>query len=182
MRVIAGLAKGRRLTSPGAATRPLTDRAKEALFSALGGLIPGARVLDLYAGSGSLGIEALSRGAGDATFVERDAAALRALRANLAAVDLGGRVVGGAVERFLDREAGEFDLAFVDPPWEHSLASVETVLANVDRLLAAEATTVVHRRTGEQPPAGPAGWSAPVRRSYGDTVLWTFQRQAEEEV
>ena len=178
MRIIAGVAKGRRLRSPGGATRPLTDRAKEALFSALGARVPGARVLDLFAGSGSLGLEALSRGADAATFVERDRAALSALRANIEAVGLGGSVVPADVARALEGAPGEYDLVFVDPPWEHSLASVEEVLAAVDGLLAPGATVVVHRRAGEPAPAPPPPWSAPVERKYGDTLLWTYEREA----
>ena len=92
MRVIAGVAKGRRLRAPaGLATRPMTDRAREAVFSAIAASIPGARVLDLYAGTGSLGLEALSRGAASATFVERDRSAVTALQVNVGMVGLGGR-------------------------------------------------------------------------------------------
>ncbi len=176
MRVIAGIAKGRRLSGPGAATRPLTDRAKEALFSALGSRVGGARMLDLYAGAGSVGLEALSRGAAGATFVERDRAALAALRANVDAIGLGGDIAAGDVARFLDGATAIWDLVFVDPPWGQSLASVETVLAAVDRLLSAGATVVVHRRAGEPAPAAPDGWSEPVRRKSGDTVLWCYER------
>ena len=178
MRVIAGLAKGRRLRSPGDATRPLTDRAKEALFSSLGGRLDGARVLDLFAGSGSLGLEALSRGAASAVFVERDRRALAALRDNVAAVALGGEVVADDVVRHVAAATASYDLVFVDPPWDHSLASVEELLTAVDGLLAAGATVVVHRRAGEDAPACPEGWSAANGRRYGDTVLWTYEREA----
>lgn len=127
MRVIAGRFGGRRLAAPrGAATRPTADRVREALFSMLGSL-DGASVLDLFAGTGALGIEALSRGAAQAVFVERDRLALSALRANLAALGLGAEggepqvqvrardavaALGGAIEQ------GEtYDLVFLDPPY-----------------------------------------------------------------
>ncbi len=108
--------------------------------------------------------------------MERDRAALAALRANVEAVGLGGTVVAGDVERLLDSTTATFDLVFVDPPWDHSLASVEAVLAGVDRCLSAAAMVVVHRRAGEPAPAAPDGWSEPVRRKYGDTVLWSYER------
>ena len=123
MRVVAGVAKGRRLVVPaGRGLRPTTDRVREAIFSALGsrGGVEGARVADLFAGSGALGIEALSRGAASAVFVEADPAAARAGRANLEATGLeGGRVVQTDVMRFLESRPDEemFDVAFADPPY-----------------------------------------------------------------
>lgn len=177
MRIIAGLSKGRRLSVPRGGTRPMTDRAKEGVFSSLGGLVRAARVLDLYAGSGSLGLEALSRGAAEAVFVERARPALAALRANIAAVGLGGTVVPVDVEAFLDGEAvqiseksARFDLAFVDPPYALPLASVERALAKLVPLLAEGAVVVLHRRAGEGP--GPApGLTVIDRRRYGDTEI-----------
>ena len=125
MRIIGGVARSRRLVSPpGDATRPMTDRMRESLFSSIGVRLRGAAVLDLYAGSGSLGLEALSRGAKTATFVEKDPKALTALRANLATVGLGGDVVATDVDRYVDGCADRFDLAFVDPPNAARLASV----------------------------------------------------------
>ncbi|MDH3194020.1 MAG: RsmD family RNA methyltransferase, partial [Acidimicrobiia bacterium] len=98
MRIIAGEAKGRRLKAPkDHGTRPMQDRIKEAVFSSLGSAVVGANVLDLYAGTGSMGLEALSRGASRAVFVERDRKALTVLRDNCAAVDLGGDVIAGDV-------------------------------------------------------------------------------------
>ena len=171
MRIIAGLAKGRRLLAPrDGGTRPMTDRAREGLFSSLGERVAGAKVLDLYAGSGSLGLEALSRGAADAVFVERGRAALAALRANVAAVGLGGRVVGGDVGTFLARAAGPFDLVFVDPPYALPLASVEQVLGEVARLLAEGGTAVLHRRAGGGL-APPPGLEVADRRRYGDSEI-----------
>ena len=118
MRIVAGEFRGRRLTAPrGMRTRPTADRVREALFSMLGD-VSGARVLDLYAGSGALGIEALSRGAESAVFVERDPRAVAAIERNLAAIGLEERVVRGDALRFLARDEGTFDLVFCDPPYD----------------------------------------------------------------
>ena len=128
MRVIAGIARGRRLAAPkGTATRPTSDRAREGLFAtvtAIRGPLPGARVLDLFAGSGAIGLEALSRGAVRVVFVESDARAAQVIRANLAAVALpGGELVCDRVQRFLGRGPGAgaaFDLVVADPPYAAS--------------------------------------------------------------
>jgi 16S rRNA (guanine966-N2)-methyltransferase len=121
MRVIAGRWGGRRLQAPaGAATRPTSDRVREALFSILGERVAGARVLDLYAGSGGLGIEALSRGAAEATFVDSAPAAVRAIRANLEALGADAEVRRADAGRFLRSASGEgrhYDLVFLDPPY-----------------------------------------------------------------
>ncbi len=177
MRVIAGAAKGRKLAGPkGGATRPMTDRAREALFSSLGAGVAGAEVVDLYAGTGSLGLEALSRGAASAVFVERDRKALGALRRNVEAVGLGGEVVAGDVAAFLEGEAGPFRLAFVDPPYAVSLASLADVLRLLDHSLAPGATIVVHRRAGQPDPEAPGSWLVAGERRYGDTVLFRYEK------
>jgi 16S rRNA (guanine(966)-N(2))-methyltransferase RsmD len=120
MRVVAGRLRGRRLAAPpGRATRPTSDRVREALFSMLGD-VSGARVLDLYAGSGALGIEALSRGAAQAVFVDADPRAVAAVRRNLAAVGADAVVVRRDAVRFLTSAAADdarYDLVFVDPPY-----------------------------------------------------------------
>lgn len=119
MRVIAGRAKGRRLRSvPGKGTRPITDRAKSALFSILGNDVIGASVLDLFAGTGQVGIEALSRGARVAVFVERAAGALRTIHQNLAhtGLEAGARVERADVFAYLTRQAQPFDYVYVAPP------------------------------------------------------------------
>jgi len=122
MRVIAGLFRSRTLQAPpGAATRPSSDRLRETLFNVLAPRIEGARFLDLYAGSGAVGIEALSRGAAEEAFVERAAPALKALRTNLAGLGLkeSAQVAPGSVAMFLRKEAGtRFDLVFLDPPYD----------------------------------------------------------------
>lgn len=178
MRIIAGVSKGRTIVGPkGSGTRPMTDRVREALFSSLGSTVMDARVIDLYAGSGSLGLESLSRGAQTAVFVEQSREALLALRRNVASVGLGGEVHRGDVKRFLDRCAASFNLAFVDPPYALSLASVEEVLAKLERLLEADAMVVVHRRVGEEAPEVPDRLNLVGERTYGDSRLWTYQKE-----
>lgn len=178
MRIIAGTAKGRRLVGPpGLDTRPLTDRAKEALFSSLGGRIAGAAVLDLYAGSGSLGLEALSRGAASADFVEWNRQAVASLRQNVVAVSLGGTVHAIDVEQFLDRTTARFDLVFVDPPYRLDDDSVASVLEALVGACAAGATVVVHRRKDGAPPAVPEGLHLEASRRYGDVELWRFVKE-----
>jgi 16S rRNA (guanine(966)-N(2))-methyltransferase RsmD len=133
MRVIAGKAKGRRLKSvPGSGTRPITDRAKSALFSILGADVIGARFLDLFAGTGSVGIEALSRGASEAIFVERGRAALRTIRENLSHTGLtkGGQIERANVFEYLARKPTPFDYVYVAPPqyqrlWADTLRALE---------------------------------------------------------
>ncbi|MFQ6101959.1 MAG: 16S rRNA (guanine(966)-N(2))-methyltransferase RsmD [Anaerolineae bacterium] len=119
MRVIAGKAKGHRLRSvPGGGTRPITDRAKTALFSIIGNDVIGCRFLDLFAGTGQVGIEALSRGAAEAVFVERAGPALRTIRVNLARTRLeaGARVVRADVLGFLASTAEPYDYVYIAPP------------------------------------------------------------------
>jgi 16S rRNA (guanine966-N2)-methyltransferase len=170
MRVIAGLAKGRPLKAPGEGTRPMMDRVREALFSSLGERVAGAVVLDLYAGSGSIGLEALSRGAERAVFVERGRRALTVLRGNVTAVGLGGEIVGGDVAAYVEGCSEVFDLVFVDPPYDRPLASVEEVLGGVVRLLGAGGVVVVHRRAGTGVPDVP-GLEVVDQRRYGDTEI-----------
>ncbi len=174
MRIIAGVAKGRRLNGPtGRATRPFLERAREAVFSSLGALVENAAVLDLFAGTGSLGLEAMSRGAATVTFVERDRNALAVLRRNIEAVGLGGTVVAGDVERFVASSTGEgaYDLAFVDPPYDVPLPSVARILEGLERAMGKGAVVVVHRRRGEELPV-PAGYAVTDRRRYGDSEIW----------
>lgn len=179
MRIIAGAAKGRRLVGPkGSGTRPMMDRAKEAIFSSLGPRVVDATVLDLYAGSGSLGLEALSRGAADAVFVERSRIALEALRTNVAAVDLGGSVVARDVEVFLADSTDTFDMAFVDPPYALALPSVANVLGLLAPRLAEGAVVILHRRAGGAPPDLPTGLVEVDRRRYGDAEITRIEKEA----
>lgn len=180
VRIIAGAAKGRRINAPkGPKTRPMTDRVREAIFSILGPSVVDAMVLDLYAGSGSLGLEALSRGARRAVFVEWRRDARRVLQSNIDAVGLGGEVVVEKVESFLTHGRGMFDLAFVDPPYELALPSVETIIEQLARWLADGATVVVHRRTGSGEISGRPGLVVIDRRRYGDAEITRLTKEAE---
>jgi 16S rRNA (guanine966-N2)-methyltransferase len=176
MRVVAGVAGGRRLRAPeGRQVRPTSERVREALFNALGSLdaVEGATVLDLFAGTGALGIEALSRGAASATFVDADPKAVRSVKDNLAATGLAGqaRVVQSDVFRFLAGaspavDPALYDVAFADPPyafddWGRLLSVLPA------RLAALEARSHVD--------LGP-GWHPVRSRRYGDTVVTLARR------
>lgn len=179
-RIIAGTARGRRLTVPaGSGTRPTSDRAREALFSAVEsrvGSLPGRRVLDLYAGSGAVGLEALSRGAAAATLVECDARAVRALRTNVRLLALpGAAVVVGRVERLVARSAPvSYDVSFLDPPYRLADEAVAGVLQALrdGRWLAPEGLVVVERPTRGGPLRWPAGFDDVGSRRYGEATLW----------
>jgi len=183
MRIVAGLAKGRRLASPGGATRPTSDRAREALFNSLAALVDldGARVLDLFAGTGAVGLEALSRGAAESVFVESDRAAADVLRRNLAAVALpGGRVVRRPVAAFLAEPApAAFDLVFADPPYalhDDALAEILDTLAG-QRWLAEDALVVVERAARGPGPRWPEAIEPLRARRYGEGALWYGRRR-----
>lgn len=176
MRVIAGAAKGRRLVAPpGTGTRPTTDRVKEALFSMLQPRLPGVTAVDLFAGAGGLGVEALSRGARHVTFVERDRRALRALRQNLELTGFGERAL--VVERSVEvtlagplRDA-PFGLAFLDPPYDTPPAHIGAVLEALVVHLAPGATVTLERGVRDAVPDWPAALQATRERRYGDTVI-----------
>jgi 16S rRNA (guanine966-N2)-methyltransferase len=184
-RIVAGAAKGRRLAVPPAGTRPTSERAREALFNSLGALVEldGARVLDLFAGSGAVGLEALSRGAASATFVESDRRAGDVLRRNIDAVALPGAVLlrrPVAVVLSAPPEPPEprFELVFADPPYalaDEPLASVLRQLAA--GWLAAGALVVVERAARGTPPPWPDGVIPVMNRRYGEGVLWYGRRQ-----
>ena len=177
-RIIAGSARGRRLQVPaGEGTRPTSDRAREGLFSSLLSLLDldGARVLDLYAGSGALGLEALSRGAASATLVEDDPAALAVLHDNVERLALpGAHVVGVAVERWLAAAPEpRYDLALLDPPYELDVVPVLELLLP---WLAEDAVVAVERATRGPGLDWPPGVE-PVRdRRYGAATLWYGRR------
>jgi len=176
-RLISGVAGGRTLKVPRAGVRPTGDRAREALFNSLGSLLDldGARVLDLYAGSGALGLEALSRGAGEAVFVENGAGVLPVLRANIAAVGLPGAVVlPGSVPTVVAGAApAAYDLVLADPPYA---APVEEVLGVLRSLVAGgwltpDAVVVVERSAREQAFEWPTPLAGVRDRRYGEAVL-----------
>jgi 16S rRNA (guanine966-N2)-methyltransferase len=168
MRVVAGEFKGRRLRAPrGMRTRPTADRVREALFSMLGDL-SGARALDLYAGSGALGIEALSRGAASALFVERDPRAAGAIEHNLRSLGLDQPVRRQDALRFLAREEGTFDLVFCDPPYD-SVPRVAGPLAERLPALLATGARIVTESDKRSPLELPFRLLA--ERTYGDTRI-----------
>jgi 16S rRNA (guanine966-N2)-methyltransferase len=183
-RIVSGIAKGRRLEVPARGTRPTSDRAREALFSSLTVLLDlqGARVLDLFAGTGAVGLEALSRGAAQAAFVESARSAASVLQANIDALGLPGAVVHRcSVESFLAATAGErpFDLVFADPPYalgDSELAAILQVLSAESRWLAAEAVVVVERPARGGPPPWPDVIQPIKDRRYGEGVLWYGRR------
>ena len=168
MRIVAGEWGGRRIEAPhGRDTRPTTDRTREAWMSVVASELPGARVLDLFAGSGALGLEALSRGAEHATFVENGPPALRALQANLRALGAVQRatlVRTDAVRYLRGLAAGEFDLAFADPPYAKGLAAA--VVQRFLELPFAALLCVEHHRDDTLPDAPGSR-----EKRYGDTVL-----------
>lgn len=183
-RIIAGTAGGQRLQAPaGLATRPTSDRVREALFSRLehDGLLDATRVLDLYAGSGALGLEALSRGARSAVLVEQGQAAARAIRRNIASTGLGdGQVLTDRVERVLARPivGAAFDLVLADPPYLLGEAELTQVLHQLvaGRWLAADAVVVVERSTRTPEPTWPRGLEPYDDRRYGETRVWFAER------
>jgi 16S rRNA (guanine966-N2)-methyltransferase len=172
VRVIAGRWGGRRLQAPpGDATRPTSDRVREALFSVLGDRVEGARVLDLFAGSGALGIEALSRGAAQATFVDSAAAAIRALRANLAAVGADAEVRRQDARRHLaaaSAGARQYDLVFLDPPYRLAGRLGPELSAILPAVLAPGAAVIA-----ESDRRQPLDLDLPLldERRYGDTLI-----------
>jgi 16S rRNA (guanine966-N2)-methyltransferase len=173
-RIIAGTARGRRLQVPaGTGTRPTADRAREGLFSSLQSLLDleGARVLDLYAGSGALGLEALSRGAGTATMVEDDPAAVTAIRSNIEALGLPGAfVVPQKAETFLaNPPEPRYDLVLADPPYE---VDVTPLLAALVPWLAPDAVVALERGRRSGAPDWPPGLTEERSRRYGEATIW----------
>lgn len=183
-RVIAGAAGGRRLrVPPGNGTRPTSDRAREGLFASLLselGSLGGLSVLDLYAGSGAVGLEALSRGAARVLLVESDPRAASVVKANIAAVALrGAAVLTDRVERVLARppDGPGYDLVFADPPYAVTTAAVSAVLGQLDGgpgggWLAAGALVVVERATRSGPFDWPPGYAGGKSRRYGEATFW----------
>jgi 16S rRNA (guanine966-N2)-methyltransferase len=183
MRVIAGTLKGRRLVTPrGAATRPTADQVRIALMDTLMPTLPGARVLDLFAGAGAVGLEALSREAGHATFVERDARAVAALVVNVRALGVESRaqVVRGDVERELGRlvaEGRRFEIIFLDPPYTTDLAARALDALGSGELVAPDGLVIAQHFT-KRPPARDYGSLRAFRdRRFGETTLTFFRAE-----
>lgn len=184
MRVTGGQFRSRALKAPrGTTTRPTSDRVREAMFSMLasdGLLEPGARVLDLYAGSGALALEAISRGAGEAVLVEHGRDALGAIRENVRALDVEdrARVVASRVDRALASlrdGSARFDLVFVDPPYaDVPTPAFARVLADAAGLLTDQGALVLEHASGDAPP-DVAGLAVDRTRRYGDTAVTLFR-------
>ena len=183
MRVITGSAKGRRLKAvPGDTTRPITDRAKEALFSILGDWIVDARVLDLFGGTGAVGIEALSRGAASALFVDKERMAVQTIRDNLRSCELSrrGTVVQGDSFRFLDETQETFDLIYVAPPqyqglWRRALEQIDAR----PELLAEYGVVLVQIHPREEEAVALSRLAEYDRRRYGSVSI-LFYAAAED--
>ena len=181
-RVIAGKAGGRRLAvPPGNGTRPTSDRAREGLFSTwqslLGGPLRGERVLDLYAGSGAVGLEALSRGAGHTLLVEADARAARTIRENVKSLGLpGAEVRAGRAEQIIrtPAPAEPYDLVFLDPPYAVTDDDLREILLTLrtEHWLAPDALVTVERSTRGGEFGWPAGFDAVKARRYGEGTFW----------
>ena len=178
LRVIAGSAGGLHLVAPKGA-RPTTDRVRESLFASLADAVVDADVLDLFAGSGGLGIEALSRGARRATFVDHDREAIAAIGRNLETTRLSARalVARSDVDGWVRRRVGagpsgaRFDLVFLDPPYEVSDTEVGRLLGLLDEAgVGSGSTVVVERRAGSGRVELPSGWLVARERRYGDTL------------
>ncbi len=188
-RIIAGEHGGRRLTAPaGAETRPTSDRVREAFFSALETMteLSGARFADLYAGSGAVGLEAISRGADHALLVESDSRAARTIRDNIVTLRVGSaaRLVTGKVAQVLATppDGGPYDVVFADPPYALSVAEmteVQTALI-ANGWLAPDAVVILERATRSTPRGGTLSWvdgiTADRSRRYGETTLWYGRR------
>ena len=180
MRVISGTAKGRRLKSvPGESTRPVTDRVKEAVFSILSGAVEGSEFLDLFAGTGGVGVEALSRGARRATFVEKSPRAVAVIRENLELTGLSEKavVVRADVFRFLERAAGTYDIVYVAPPqyqglWQRTLKALDAPAAVARDLVVVQ----IHPREFSQ--LDLAHFSLEDQRRYGSTMVCFYCRQS----
>lgn len=186
-RIIAGAAGGRRIaTPPGDATRPTTDRVREALFSSLESQLggwEGVRFLDVFAGSGAIGLESLSRGAAHATFIESDRRTSELIRRNVGVVGVPeANVIAAPAVRALETMSGAlsaaFDAVFLDPPYDYGdddLAGVLELLGQRD-LLAADAVVVVERAKRSTEPAWPGGVEGVRAKRYGATTLWYGRR------
>ena len=180
MRIVAGTVKGTRLAKVPEGTRPLSDRAREGLFSSLGESVSGAACADLFAGTGAMGIEALSRGAESCLFVESSPAAIRAIHENLerTGFDDRARVIRADTARALEREKGPFDLVLVDPPYEIAEERLDAVLASVADRLGPNGQFVLTRPKGrDSTDVIPLHWRTVRLLKYGDARILVCRRQ-----
>lgn len=179
MRVITGTARGRRLKTPeNYDIRPTTDNVKEAVFNILQFDIEGRRVLDLFAGTGQLGIECLSRGAKEAVFIDRDPAAIRIVKENLKTCGLNGTVLCADALSYL-KNCGKFDLIFVDPPYDSGLYEPVLQAINLVDILSEGGIMIVEARRSAELPS----LSAPYRRlreyTYGKVKICNYTRESQ---
>lgn len=181
IKIMGGTARGTPLQEPrGLRLRPTSGLVREALFNVLGDLVVEARVLDLYAGTGAVGIEALSRGAAHVTLVEGEQAGCNAILQSLSRIGLGDRakVLRGRLPAALASLEGPFDFVFMDPPY--GLESADDTLHAVVRLLGASGLLVYEHASRYNPPERPAGLFLQERRVYGDSALALYVRQEKE--
>lgn len=172
-RIVAGAFGGRRLDVPAAGTRPTSERVREALFSRLESWdeVDGARVLDLFAGSGALGLEALSRGSASVTLVDNSAAAVKALRSNVNKNGFSNvQVVRADAAKF--ETVHSFTLAFLDPPYNIDAGQLRNVLAHLQRFLEDDALVVVELSARTPEPQWPVAYRRESSRKWGETMVW----------
>lgn len=189
-RIIGGIAGSRQLTSPAKATRPTSDRIRESIFNRLASRdrLDGARVLDLYAGTGALALEAISRGALSAVLVEKDGKAAAVCNQNAQLIqkalekegffDAITKVAHKAVSSFLNTDASEYDLVFIDPPYDVSNSEVIENLEALMPKLAKDAIVMVERSSRSEALAIPAGLELDEEKSYGDTTIYWLLKSA----
>ncbi|MBX3094363.1 MAG: 16S rRNA (guanine(966)-N(2))-methyltransferase RsmD [Cryobacterium sp.] len=191
-RIIAGFAGSLSLEVPGTGTRPTSDRVREAIFSALESrdVLAGAHVADLFAGSGALGLEALSRGAASVVLVDRARAAAAVCRRNVARVTAAipkghtvprADVVAQGVPTFLEGSAAIWDLVFLDPPYDFAEAELADVLKALVPRLAPDAVVLIERDSRSPEPAWSAGLALERSKRYGDTTLWWARLSVDED-
>ncbi|NKE63084.1 16S rRNA (guanine(966)-N(2))-methyltransferase RsmD [Lentzea sp. PSKA42] len=181
-RIVAGTAGGRRLKVPPKGTRPTSDRVREALFSSLESLmdLDGAKVLDLYAGSGALGFEALSRGAEHATFVESDKRAAEVLKSNAKELGFANTTIANrTAEAYVTTEGDKFDVVFADPPYSVGDDELAKVLHGLVDRLAEDAILIVERASRSGEPAWPDGVEPLRAKRYGDTAVYWGQVRSD---
>ena len=181
-RIVAGTAGGRRLKVPPKGTRPTSDRVREALFSSLEAMmdLDGAKVLDLYAGSGALGFEALSRGAAHATFVESDKRAAEILKANAKELGFANTMIANrSAEAYVAVEGGKFDVVFADPPYAVTDDELKKVLHGLAGRLAEDAVLIVERASRSSEPAWPDEVEPLRAKRYGDTAVYWGQVRSD---
>jgi 16S rRNA (guanine966-N2)-methyltransferase len=185
MRITSGILKNRRFEVPQQAVRPTKEAVREAVFSSLGGRCDGLRVLDLYAGAGSLGLEAWSRGAESVTFVEQDSAVCAMLQENIRKLACDGlgetRCIRADAIEWLERAGERFDLILADPPYDLPDAMVLTLDGIAGHSVLTDTGTVVYELRSEKKGEPPRGWDIRRDRKYGKTRVLMLQRKSEEE-